>query len=77
MSGRRSSPAKSTLQTGVAKFRDPKSGKTWTGRGKPPLWIAGAKDRQAFLIDGGASAAPSAAEERGARGRKAAAGRPS
>ena len=32
-----------------AKYRDPKSGKTWSGRGKPPLWIAG-KDREQFLI---------------------------
>ena len=22
------------------KYRDPTTGKTWTGRGKPPLWIA-------------------------------------
>jgi uncharacterized Zn finger protein len=34
----------------VAKFRDPKSGKTWNGHGKPPLWIAGKKDRTPFLI---------------------------
>ncbi len=61
---------------GVAKYRDPASGKTWTGRGKPPLWIAGAKDRQAFLIEGGASAAPSAADGRGARGRTGAAAHP-
>jgi DNA-binding protein H-NS len=74
--GKRKAAATSST-VGVAKYRDPASGKTWTGRGKPPLWIAGAKDRQAFLIDGGASAAPSAAEERGTRGRKAAAGRPS
>lgn len=48
---------------GVAKYRDPKTGKTWTGRGKPPAWIAGAKNRDPYLIDGqGAhpeSAAPS------------------
>ena len=25
--------------------------KTWTGRGKPPTWIAGAKSRDAYLID--------------------------
>lgn len=31
------------------KYRDPATGSTWTGRGKPPLWIAG-KDRAAFLI---------------------------
>ncbi len=31
------------------KYRDPSSGKTWTGRGKPPVWIAG-KNRDQFLI---------------------------
>lgn len=43
-------------KTGVAKggsvapkYKDPESGKTWTGRGKPPLWIAG-KDRTPFTI---------------------------
>jgi DNA-binding protein H-NS len=35
---------------GVAKYQDPTTLKTWTGIGKPPLWIAGVKDRQAFLI---------------------------
>ncbi|WP_336695906.1 H-NS histone family protein [Delftia acidovorans] len=34
---------------GVAKYRDPASGATWTGRGKPPNWING-KDRAPFLI---------------------------
>lgn len=33
----------------AAKYRDPVSGKTWSGRGKPPVWIAG-KDRAAFAI---------------------------
>ena len=32
-----------------AKYQDPESGKTWTGRGKPPNWIVG-KDRAPFLI---------------------------
>ena len=32
------------------KYIDPVSGTTWTGRGKPPLWIAD-KDRKDFLID--------------------------
>lgn len=36
---------------GTPKYRDPKSGKTWTGKGKPPLWIAKARDRSRFLID--------------------------
>ena len=33
----------------AAKFRDPATGKTWTGRGKAPKWIDG-KDRAKFLI---------------------------
>lgn len=36
---------------GVPKYRDPKTGKTWTGTGKPPAWIAGARDRTKFLIE--------------------------
>lgn len=32
------------------KYRNPETGATWTGRGKPPLWIAG-KNRDSFLID--------------------------
>ena len=31
------------------KYRDPATGVTWTGRGKPPRWIEG-KDRNAFAI---------------------------
>jgi DNA-binding protein H-NS len=31
------------------KYQDPKSGSTWSGRGKPPKWIAG-KNRERFLI---------------------------
>lgn len=30
-------------------FRDPATGATWSGRGKPPRWIAG-KDRAAFKL---------------------------
>lgn len=33
----------------AAKYRDPATGQTWTGRGKAPKWIDG-KDRQQFLI---------------------------
>ncbi|KNH06961.1 DNA-binding protein H-NS [Candidatus Burkholderia brachyanthoides] len=37
-------------RSGVApKYRDPESGSTWSGRGKPPKWIAG-QDRDVFLI---------------------------
>ena len=42
--------AKAPTTMGVAKYRDPKTQKTWTGRGKPPAWIAGVKDRDAYLI---------------------------
>ncbi|SEK13640.1 H-NS family nucleoid-associated regulatory protein [Paraburkholderia diazotrophica] len=34
------------------KYRDPKTGATWSGHARPPQWIAGAKDRTKFLIDG-------------------------
>ncbi|REG60806.1 H-NS histone family protein [Paraburkholderia sp. BL6669N2] len=38
-------------------YRDPKSGATWSGRGPAPAWLAGAKDRTRFLIDGAGAAA--------------------
>ncbi len=44
------------------KYRDPKSGATWSGRGPAPAWLAGAKDRSKFLI---------VAAEEGASGAKA------
>lgn len=31
------------------RYQDPKTGATWSGRGKPPKWIAG-KNRERFLI---------------------------
>jgi len=47
--GGRGRPAK-RVRAGVApKFRDPETGSTWSGRGKPPKWIAG-KDRTSFVI---------------------------
>ena len=75
----RATATKAGLQTGVAKYRDPKTGKTWTGRGKPPLWIVGVKDRTPFLID--ASQAPAESQRSGRppksaqRGARAATGR--
>ncbi len=41
------------------KYADPKTGATWTGRGRAPAWIRDAKDRSKFLIEAGA--APKAA----------------
>lgn len=40
----------------TAKYRDPKSGATWTGHGRAPAWIASAKDRNKYLIEGNAVA---------------------
>jgi DNA-binding protein H-NS len=34
------------------KYQHPKTGATWTGHGRAPAWIADAKDRSKFLIDG-------------------------
>jgi DNA-binding protein H-NS len=35
-----------------AKYRDPKSGATWSGRGPAPAWLATARDRSKYLIEG-------------------------
>jgi DNA-binding protein H-NS len=35
-----------------AKYLDPKSGATWSGRGPAPAWLAAVKDRTRFLVDG-------------------------
>lgn len=57
---------------GEAKYQDPDTGKTWTGRGKPPTWIVG-KNRDDFLIAGPtpqtAHRAPYLAEMAAAAGR--------
>ncbi|MFM0210083.1 H-NS histone family protein [Paraburkholderia sediminicola] len=34
----------------VAKYRNPKTGETWSGRGRSPGWLAG-KNRERFLIE--------------------------
>lgn len=36
--------------TVAPKYRNPATGETWTGRGKPPAWIRDQKDRSQFLI---------------------------
>lgn len=38
-----------TRQSKDARYRDPASGSTWSGRGRVPTWLIG-KDRRAFLI---------------------------
>ncbi|MCM3351971.1 H-NS histone family protein, partial [Bacillus velezensis] len=36
-------------QPATPKYQDPKTGKTWSGRGREPSWIKG-KKRDRFLI---------------------------
>jgi DNA-binding protein H-NS len=47
--GSKKAPSPSAGKKVAPKYLDPVSGKTWTGRGVAPSWIAG-KDRGAFLI---------------------------
>ena len=47
--GKRGSKAKTEGGKVAAKYKDPISGATWTGRGKAPKWIDG-KDRSQFAI---------------------------
>ncbi|NUY34792.1 H-NS histone family protein [Paraburkholderia sp. JPY303] len=58
--GRPAGASKAAKSATPAKYRDPKTGATWTGHGRAPGWIAGAKDRTVFLIDA-ASASKAAA----------------
>ena len=45
-SSKRSTPKKAPLPP---KYRNPKTGETWSGRGRSPAWLAG-KNRERFLI---------------------------
>ncbi len=35
------------LRQNTARYRNPKTGETWSGRGRPPRWIEG-RDRKPF-----------------------------
>jgi DNA-binding protein H-NS len=47
--GRGAKAASKPASKVAAKYRDPATGQTWTGRGKAPKWIDG-KDRNQFVI---------------------------
>jgi len=47
-SARRGRPAKKTPLP--PKYRNPKTGETWSGRGRSPGWIVG-RNKERFLID--------------------------
>jgi DNA-binding protein H-NS len=54
--GKRAAKKTKAKTASVAKYADPKTGKTWSGFGRAPGWIAGAKNRDAFLIGKSAAA---------------------
>jgi len=41
----------------AVKYRDSRTGKTWSGHGRAPSWIVDAKDRSKYLADGVANTA--------------------
>ncbi|WP_322092867.1 H-NS histone family protein [Paraburkholderia bannensis] len=47
---RRGRPRKVAADPLPAKYQDPKSGATWSGRGRAPDWIKSVKNRDRFLI---------------------------
>ncbi|SMG51164.1 H-NS histone family protein [Paraburkholderia susongensis] len=51
-----------------AKYRNPETGATWTGHGRAPGWIASAKDRASFLIDGASETKSAAAPAKRGKG---------
>lgn len=48
---RRGKLAKQKTVPVEAKYRDPKTGVTWSGRGRAPAWIKDAKNWNRFLIE--------------------------
>ncbi|QJP73792.1 H-NS histone family protein [Burkholderia glumae] len=50
INGKRTGRRQGNRSAVAAKYRDPASGKEWSGRGKPPAWIKDASNRDIFLI---------------------------
>ncbi|CAG4898489.1 H-NS histone family protein [Paraburkholderia gardini] len=48
--GTKSAKAKGLKPALPARYRNPKTGETWSGRGRSPGWLAG-KNRERFLIE--------------------------
>lgn len=67
--GKRAAKKRKAKSASVAKYADPKTGKTWSGFGRAPSWIAGAKNRDAFLV-GKSAAAESTAKKASAKAAK-------
>ncbi|NLP59634.1 H-NS family nucleoid-associated regulatory protein [Paraburkholderia sacchari] len=43
-------PASARKKPLPARYKNPKTGETWSGRGRAPGWLAGVKNRDRFLI---------------------------
>lgn len=43
-------PPRNRVPVHPPKYRDPKSGNTWSGKGKIPAWISSAANRDDYLI---------------------------
>lgn len=52
---------------GKAKYRDPSTGKTWTGHGRAPDWIKKVADRSEYLIASAAAPAETTSAAPGKR----------
>ena len=59
----RSAKATKAKTASVAKYADPKTGKTWSGFGRAPGWIADAKNRDEFLVGAVKAAKPAAVKK--------------
>jgi DNA-binding protein H-NS len=51
LAGGKAKPATAAKGKLPPKYRDPKTGATWSGHARPPAWIKNVKDRSKFLID--------------------------
>jgi DNA-binding protein H-NS len=76
VAGKRAAKKTKAKTASVAKYIDSKTGKTWSGFGRAPGWIAGAKNREAFLVGKSAVAdsaakVPAAAKKASAKAAKA------
>ncbi|KWC82370.1 DNA-binding protein [Burkholderia cepacia] len=47
---KRASSGKKAAAPIIAKYQNPKTGETWSGRGRAPEWIKDVKNRDRFLI---------------------------
>ena len=63
-SGRKSGRAKSARKQSTVAYQDPKTGATWSGRGRAPAWIAKVKDRSKFAVGAGAAQSKAKAKTR-------------